>query len=195
MTTPPRSARELLDLELPPDHLDYWTGHVARAKVVAETETHSVVVFRVYAEWLALPTALFSEIAGRRPIHPLPQRRHGAVLGLVNIRGELLPCLSLAAVLGLDARSERRRDKQRAQEQRLLVLAHEGGRSVCPADEVYGIQRFHARAQTAVPATLARAAGSYVTAVLPWQNKSVGLLDPQLLAYTLNRSLASATAT
>ena len=41
-----------------------------------------------------------------------------------------------------------------------------------------------------VPATLARAATRYSTKLLPWNDHSVGLLDDQLLFYTLKRSLA-----
>ena len=46
-----------------------------------------------------------------------------------------------------------------------------------------------------VPATAAKAAATYATALLSWRQKSVGLLDPQLLFHTINRSLALATTT
>lgn len=193
------AAVQLLDVALPTDYLERWTQHVALDKLVVEADTHSIVVFRVDAEWLALSTVVFKEIASLRAIHAIPHRRNGVVLGLANIRGELLVCVSLPQILGLEHRAEhraeRRQDKQRLLEGRLLVLEHEGSRTICPVDEVYGIQRFHPRLLTAAPATLAKAATPYVKAVLPWQMKSVGLLDEQLLFHTVNRSLASATAT
>src|SRR2546422_1979826 len=43
-------------------------------------------------------TTLFrsiAEVAERRVIHSLPHRRTGIVLGVVNVRGELLVCVSL----------------------------------------------------------------------------------------------------
>ena len=43
-------------------------------------------------------------VPGSRPnrlIHSLPHRRQGIVLGLVNVRGELLICVSLARLLGI----------------------------------------------------------------------------------------------
>ena len=62
----------------------------------------SALVFRINAEWFALPTQAFQEVAEHRPVHSLPHRRHGTVLGLVNIRGELLICVSLGHLLGLE---------------------------------------------------------------------------------------------
>lgn len=187
------AAVQLLDDELPAGHLARWSRHVAAEKWMAELDTHSVVVFRVAAEWLALPTAVFKEIASRRPIHPLPHRRNRVVLGLANIRGELMVCVSLQAVLGLDLTAETGGAQERSLDERLLVMQYEGHRAVCPADEVYGIQRFHPRDLQEVPATVARATATYTRAILAWQGKAVGLLDEQLLFHTINRSLASAT--
>ena len=59
----------------------------------------AVLLFRLQAEWLALPAQVFQEVAERRPVHSLPHRRQGIVLGLVNVRGELLLCVSLARLL------------------------------------------------------------------------------------------------
>lgn len=184
------AAVDLLDIDLPADHMARWTSHVAQAKVLAEIDTHAVVVFRIGNEWLALPTILFKEIASVGAIHSVPHRHNGVVLGLANIRGELLACISLRELLGLEQAGERKRDKHHAAAGRFMVLQREGSRVVCPVDEVHGIQRFNAREQTPVPATLAKATATYTLALLPWQQKSVGLLDDQLLFYTINRSFA-----
>ena len=182
------AAVDLLDIDLPADHMARWTSHVAQAKVLAEIDTHAVVVFRIGNEWLALPTALFKEIASVGAIHSVPHRNNGVVLGLANIRGELLACVSLRELLGLEQAGERKRGKHDAAAGRFIVLQREGSRVVCPVDEVHGIQRFNAREQTPVPATLAKATATYTLTLLPWQQKSVGLLDDQLLFYTINRS-------
>lgn len=188
------AAARLLGVALPPGHLDYWTRHVAQPRAVEEPDTHSVLVFRVGAEWLALPTALFKEIAARRAIHSIPHRG-GAVLGLVNIRGELLACISLWRILGIERDAERKEAGQRALEERLLVIEGASGRMACPVDEVHGILRYHPRELNPTPATIARTPASYTRAVLPWRNQSVGLLDQELLCHTVDRSLSSATAT
>ena len=72
-----------------------WTSHFAQEQRIEQLDTHSVVIFRIGAEWLALPTPVFKEVAELRAIHSLPHRRGGVVLGLANVRGELLVCVSL----------------------------------------------------------------------------------------------------
>lgn len=184
------AAVDLLDTDLPADHLARWSSHVAQAKPVLEIDRQAVVVFRIGDEWLALPSLLFKEIAPLGVIHAVPHRRNGVVLGLANIRGELLACISLREVLSLQAAKAGKRDQRQAVGGRFMVIQREGNRLVCPVDEVHGIQRFHRRQQLPVPATLAKATATYTLTLLPWQQKTVGLLDDQLLFYTLNRSLA-----
>jgi len=184
------AAVELLDTDLPADHMTRWTRHVAQKKALTELDTHSVVVFRIGDEWLALPTILFKEIASIGAIHSVPHQHNGVVLGLTNIRGELLVCVSLKELLGQQQASERKRDKRHAVDGRFMVIQREGGRIVCPVDEVHGVWRFNPHEQLPVPATLAKATATYTLALLPWQQKSVGLLDDQLLFYTINRSFA-----
>ncbi len=184
------AALALLEAEPPAGYRDEWTSHFAREKVVAAPDVHSVVIFRVGIEWLSLPTAVFKEVASVRTIHTLPHRRGGAVLGLANVRGELLVCISLAEVLGLQRAPDGKRGRRVSEQQRLVVISREGHRVGFPADEVHGIHRFPASELLPVPATVARAAASYTRAILTWRERAVGCLDDGLLFYTLNRSLA-----
>ncbi len=104
------------------------------------------------------------------------------MLGLVNVRGELLVCVSLARLLGIepDAHGERRR---------LLVLrSSDGQRVVCPVDEAHGGCRHVAQDLTAPPATVAGEV--YTRAVLAWGNRTAGYLDDRLIAAALERGLA-----
>jgi len=111
------------------------------------------------------------------------------VLGVTNVRGELLVCVSLSHMLSLEKTTESTQGQQQPIHRRLLVLHGESSRTVFPVDEVHGIHRFHPRELQKVPATVAKATATYTTAILSWHNKSVGLLDDQLLLYTLHRSL------
>lgn len=185
-----------LDAALPGDHLATWTRHVAQAQQTQATGTESVLLFRLGAEWLALPTALFDEVTERRPVHSLPHRGGGIVLGLVNVRGELLVCVSLGALLGLlEAAPTEPASGERTVHARMLVLRHENTRVVFPVDEVQGIHRFNPRDAREPPASVARAPVTYARAVLPWRDQTVGLLDAGLVGYTLQRRLSSASAT
>jgi chemotaxis-related protein WspD len=163
------------------------TEHFARAKSVDEGETASLLIFRVQAEWLALPTAVVTEVANPRPVHSLPHR-NGVVLGVTNVRGELLISASLGLILGL--RSDSRQVANRTSYARLLVLRRDDVRAVCPVDEVHGVHRFDPGTLKEVPTTLARATARYSTNLLPWNGRTVGVLDDQLLFYTLRRSVA-----
>jgi chemotaxis-related protein WspD len=178
----------LLDRPPPPEYRREWKEHFAREKQAAAPRKHSAVIFRINAEWLALPTEAFQEVAERRPVHSLPHRQHGIILGLVNVRGELLICVSLGHWLGLENLLPR--ETLRTVHHRLLVGDWGGNRLVFPVDEVCGIRRFDPQQLQEPPATLARSNLAFTRGILKWEERSVGLLDPDRLFSSLNRSLA-----
>jgi chemotaxis-related protein WspD len=182
-----KAGVQLLDRPLLPEYRRAWTEHFAQERKAAGPAKASALLFRINAEWLALPTQAFQEVTERRRVHSLPHRRQGSVLGLVNVRGELLICVSLGHVLGLDRIP--RRETRRASYDRLLVAKWNEHRFVFPADEVRGIHRFQALDLQAPPATLANSNLSHTRGVLSWQGRTVGLLDAELLFLSLNRSL------
>ena len=182
-----RAGLRLLDRPLLPEYRRAWTEHFAQKRVAAAPARTSALLFRISTEWLALPTPSFQEVAERRLVHSLPHRRQGIVLGLVNVRGELLICVSLARLLGLDTSPIHQ--VQRQSYDRLLVTHWDGRQFVFPAEEVRGIHRFQAPELTEPPATLAKSRLAYTKAILHWQGRTVGLLDADLLFSSLNRSL------
>lgn len=147
-------------------------------------KTQSVLVFRVGEEWLALPPQRITEVAPYNVIHSLPHQKNNAVLGLTNIRGVLVLCVSLAHMLHIQA------DPKAQQRTRLLVVTHAGQKLVFPVDEVHGVYRYGQSELLAVPTTLTHSGVSYTQNLITWENHQVGLLDCELLYYTLNRSLA-----
>lgn len=175
-------AARLLDAEVPESYLAANARHYAQTKAEVKPGARSVVIFRVATEWLALPTPVFREIATPRPVHSLPHRRDRTVTGVANIRGELVVCVSLAAALGIAG--------EPATGARLAVLSRGTDRFVFPADEVAGLRRFDDADLAPVPATLAHAQAAYTRGILEWEGRPVGVLDDELLFYTLNRSLA-----
>ncbi|SHK06034.1 chemotaxis-related protein WspD [Roseomonas rosea] len=192
-----RAAAALLDRPPPEGYLAEWTGHVARGSALsglsldfarreAARAARSAMIFRIGAEWLALPTGMLQEVAEMRPVHSLPHRRDGVVLGVTNIHGALLICVSLSVLLGLEALAQGGGTGTR----RLLVIGPEAGRFVFPADEVHGMHRYAPDALSPPPDTVSRAASSHVRHVLSWEGRSVGLLDGELLLASLNRRIA-----
>ncbi|HSU55600.1 MAG TPA: chemotaxis protein CheW [Candidatus Dormibacteraeota bacterium] len=182
-----QAAHRLLDRPLPPEYRREWAVHFAREEKKTPPAKLSAVLFRVSSEWLALPTQAFQEIAERRRVHSLPNRRQSIVLGVVNIRGELLVCVSLGRLLGVEQASSL---KGPATYDRFLVANWEGNRLVFPADEVQGIHRFQAHELREPPATVAKANLSYAQGIFIWQQKPVGFLEPSTLFAAFSRSLA-----
>jgi chemotaxis-related protein WspD len=182
------AAHRLLDRPLPEEYRREWTIHFAQEKKRATHTKLSAVIFRISDEWLALPTPAFQEVAERRRIHSLPHRRNSTVLGLANIRGELLICVALGRLLGL----ERAPSPQLARTtyDRLLVTSWESSRLVFPVDEVQGIHRFQGHELREPPATVAKSKPCFSEGILLWREKTIGLLDPALLFSSLNQNLA-----
>jgi chemotaxis-related protein WspD len=185
-----RQARLLLDRAQVHD-LAETTRLFAADKQLAARGEHSAFLFRVGPEWLGLSTPALDEVAGLRPIHGLPHRRSGVVLGLANVRGELIVCVSLSQLLGIEELAEglHARGQSRVAVRRLLVARERGLRLAFPVDEVHGTQRYDSAELRPAPSTVARATASYTRAVLPWEGVAVGLLDEGLLFHSLNRNL------
>ena len=184
------AAGQVLDREIDSQYLAHWARHFRTERQDAAQDTDSVVIFRVGAEWLALPAGVFHEVCDLRPIHSLPHRRNGTVLGIANVRGTLLVCVSLHALLGIEKIPAPHSTQKRLVHERLLVASRDGERLVFPVDEIHGIHRFNPSQLGEVPATVSKSTGTYTRAMLPWQEKAVGVLDDQLLFYSLNKSLA-----
>jgi chemotaxis-related protein WspD len=190
------AAAKLLDQPVP---LVYLSMHEARTPAQAAQSGQrqdareageSFLVFRIGREWLGLPTRIFRQIVQTRAVHTLPHRQHRAVLGVVNVQGELLVCLSLAHLLGFEPDTAATRDERaRLDLPRLLVVARDDEHAVFPVDQVDGVQRFAPSTFCAPPATLSPSAAAHTRAVAPWRGVSVGLLDADALFDTLNRSL------
>ena len=181
------AGARLLDRPLPDGYRREWSDHFSHPRKVAAATRASAVVFRISQEWLALPALAFQEIADRRPVHSLPHRRQGVVLGLANIRGELLLCVSLGHMLNLEKLSPP--EELRKEYSRLMVGEWTGNRIVFPVDEVRGLHRFHLQELKEPPATLVKSNLSCTQGILHHQGNAVGLLDADLLFSAIHRSL------
>lgn len=180
------SARTLLDKPMTAEHSSFWTRHHSQPPQAVESATRSVTIFRVGSERFAIGTLLCVEVATLRPIHGLPHRRGGAVLGLANIHGELIVCVSLAALLGLTTASQ----PQTATAARLLVTRWRDGPIAFPVDEVAGVQKLASQDFKPLPATVAHAKARCTSSVVSYGAHSLGVLDEELLGQAIRRHLA-----
>jgi chemotaxis-related protein WspD len=138
------------------------------------------MVFRIGAEWLAVPVALASTVAPPAPVHRLPHRGGGALLGVVNVGGRVLPAVSLAALLGIDTAGVPAPGGRHVFE-RLLVLALPGHCVAVPVAEMHGILRHASGAMRAPAATIGHQPSPLLAGVIAGGAIEAGLLDAVLL--------------
>ncbi|WP_271408970.1 chemotaxis protein CheW [Pseudomonas sp. Q1-7] len=151
-------------------------------------ERRSTLVFRLGEEWLGLATRCLSEVAALNPIHSLPHQRSLALLGVTNVRGALVACLSLAELLGLERGGEASGGRRVVP--RMLILASQGGPLVAPVDEVDGIHGIPLDLMLDPGRTPDLAARQFASGVVQWRGRSITLLDEGLLLQAMARSLA-----
>ena len=124
------AGRSLLEQELPAGYLEEWTNLLRSSQgvtnAVTAAGTISVGIFRLNGEWLALPAALFKEVTQISVTHTLPHRSNNILIGLVNIRGEIQLCISLKALLGLEATDANRQNISPVVYERMVVVEREG---------------------------------------------------------------------
>lgn len=92
------------------------------------------LAFEVAGETYALPLEAVTEIVLPRPVTPLP-RTPAFVLGVMSLRGAVVPVLELALRLGLPGGESSRGT-------RILVLKDGEERMGCRIDRVQGVVRF-----------------------------------------------------
>jgi len=172
-----------------------WARELARPADAAAGNDAAAMVFRVGAEWLAVPLALAASVAPSAAIHRLPHRGGGgALLGIVAAGGRLLPAVSLAHLLDIDGAAAA--PSGRHAFARLLVLAdtttQRSAQSGAPAfalpvDEVHGVLRYPSASLLPPAATVGRAPPLLVTGVLAAaaSDSPAGLLDARLLITTM----------
>ena len=148
-----------------------------------------LMLFRLGEEWLALATRRMAEVMPLSPIHTLPHQKAGSLLGVTNVRGTLVACLSLAELLDLDTQQDARRGERRVIP-RMLILESDSGPLVTPVDEVSGIQRIPVAHIRNAKHDDKRTISRFTAGVLQWQEQSITLLDDEQLLQTMIGSLA-----
>jgi chemotaxis-related protein WspD len=165
-----------------------WARELARAEPPPGVTDAGAMVFRVGAEWLALPMPLMAEVAPLAPVHRLPHRSNAALLGIVNVGGRLVPAVALAHLLDIDTGATAPALGRHAFA-RLLVLAVGAQRFALPVDEMHGVLRYAAAAVRPAAANVGRAPTPLLAGVVADSAIEAGLLDAALLGARLEALL------
>ncbi len=178
------AGRALVDRPPPAGYQQERTTDVAAAAVPARRGDRSLVLVRLGREWLGVDTRSVVEIIGERGVHRIPHRTQGALLGLVNVRGQLRLCASLHRVLGIEP------PDPASTTRRLVVMGAADETWVVPVDEVYDVIGFASEHVVPGPLTVTAALGTHTRGVVAWRDAQVGILATDILFATLRRSLA-----
>ncbi|RZI76421.1 MAG: purine-binding chemotaxis protein CheW [Pseudomonas sp.] len=178
------AATALLDRELTADRPHRAVQHCSTDLPIANARTASATVFRLGSEWFALPTLAMDEVTGQRAIHSLPHRRNSILLGLVNLHGELVVCVSIAELIG-----GRAAPAPMSAQARLIVVRLPRGRIALPVEEVLFVHHYTASELRPLPTTLTRSPSRFTKGLLACGDRMVGLLDEQALFAALSASL------
>lgn len=178
------AASQLLDRhELQLEAMDDFSADDQQPDPQTEGGTLSALIFRMGQNWLAVPSTLLLEVSVPVPVHGLPYPRNRSLRGLCNVRGTLVPCLALEVVLGL-ATEATPQDRPR-----MLILDAPGGALVTEVQAVEGIYTLANAMLQKTSHASGLAASQLASAVTQWQQRSVTVLDADLLSQALLRSL------
>jgi chemotaxis-related protein WspD len=183
-------ANILLEREPDSDYLDEWALIVQKDKRTDLSQTElSVVMFRLNAEWFALNTSIFAEVAPRRQCHRIPHISNPFWLGFVNLRGQIFVSVSLHHLLSLDSQVEIPSNNKIEPYQRLLAIKKDDIKFTFLADEVFGVYRLIQSTLQDPPVTAAKSRDNYLKGIFNWMNHRVGLLDESIIFSDLKRKM------
>ncbi len=160
------------------------------------TQLFSAMIFRLGREWLALPAGLCQQVLSPLPAHRLPHRSNSTLLGIINVRGQLLLKVSLFEILGVSpqqaANSERSVDSKTVDSKtdkesmkaypRMLVIEKQSEDGevdswVFDVDELHGIHAVAFSQLSPAAPGVSTVAHPCIRDVFAWQNQQVSFLD------------------
>lgn len=181
------SASVLLNRPPLEEYTDEWTDALMRkADTQSKVGTLSVVVFRLGTEWLALPTIFFNQVIHHRTIHTIPHRKDNVLTGVVSLEGELQICIALHKLLEIEADSITKKNQNYT---RMIAIEKNEDLWVFPVDEIDGIYLWDLSLLENIPVNVSKSTASYLKGIMNVGNRNMGLLDEELLFYSLKKGV------
>lgn len=177
------AGAKLLNRPISSESLMAQTARVAEPEPVKQEHVCPALIFRLETEWLALPAELCQQILSPLAAHTLPHRSNSTLLGIVNVRGQLLLKISLLPVLGMGRKGEEEREREGEKKYSRMVVVSKTLESGIPdtwafdVDEMYGIQSVPFDNLQAAAAGVTSATDTCTRYVFDWQSKRVSFLD------------------
>lgn len=131
--------------------------------------------FFLAGELFALPVSAVQEVLQEPPLTPVPHAPEH-LIGLLNLRGQIMPVIDLRNRLGFGARDDGRRGK-------LLVMKTEGGPISLLVDDIGDVIELPTSDWRSPPDTLSTFHRRYVRLVCPLEKHLLMALRPELLGF------------
>jgi chemotaxis-related protein WspD len=187
--SPRAGAGELLDRAPLPEYLAAWGRALQRTLFDAGAQGDLAgLVFRLGEERYLLPTTCVREVHRPQRVHRVPGRVGEVFRGLVCLRGELLLCADLHALLGAERGRARPADGAPTTA-RSVVIEQGGARWAFETDEVLDVRRYVGAKVAPPQVTVARAAVHYTDGLVDLGDGRAARLDADRLFAGLARSL------
>ncbi len=181
-------GRKLFKREIPEDLVAEWTEQFSLPKETDSETTESLIVFRISDEWLAVRTVCFIEAVDNKFIHYVPSRSNDYLLGLANVNGELLMCISLSSFLSLPAVAPDYESKSKIYKS-LLVMERNGESYVFPVEENYGVVKIDTSMYKESSATITKSTVTLTNSTFDLSDKTVSIIDENRLFEIINSKL------
>ncbi|MEM1059801.1 MAG: chemotaxis protein CheW [Verrucomicrobiota bacterium] len=186
---PESSQENLLHRPAPAGYLENWNRSLAEMQDEAVENTTSLLIFRLFDEWLAFSTQAFAEVIETRPVHRVPHRSNDILHGVTNVRGTLILCFSLSRLLQVEPSEGKDRTLSRRVYNRFIVMKQEKRRWVFPCTEIFGVHQLPDDELEEAPVTVAISRQPFTKSIFRFRGNTVGLLDHELLYYKLDKDV------
>ncbi|MCK4742874.1 MAG: chemotaxis protein CheW [Sulfuriflexus sp.] len=170
------AGRSLLNRESPEGYGDDWADILASGKKLKSKNLQSAVVFRLGSEWLSLPVSIINEITLLKNIYDIPHNHNKKIRGMVNIRGELVICMSLGNLLGVEKPDDDFIDDEHSIN-RLITIREDNGYIVFPVSEIDGIVHYEKEKLATAPDTIRNSTTNLIDGVTIVNDKNIGCID------------------
>ena len=198
-----QTGRRLLERPAPEGYVAEWTTLLAEPRSHQQVDVSkalSMAIFRLGQEWLSLPAGILSQVLPPSFVHALPHCNNRILRGMVNVRGQLLLCVSLHELLGISSTESTLTNfapgvpvrgastpGKHGRYQRLVVIEQQRGLWAFEVNELYGLHRCYPEDLRNPPALSSKTLESFTQNILPWQDRNVSYLDAERLFEALRQ--------
>ncbi len=152
------------------------------APVAVSERALRYLLFRLDQQWFGLRSRYLHEVCLPLPVRYVPNSRSALLKGVCNVRGQLVPCLSLHQLLELT-------EPAASASRRMLVLNHASGPLVVTVDQIREIALLEPPRRDPHKFHAGSVLGQISTAAVQHQGLSLTLLDTEAVLALLLKEL------